>query len=375
MPDLSFYCKADGRTYTLFQRFAAGPYYFRKQHGGKNIMRSVGKDLPAAKAEAKRQIAELVAGDAIIDREATFEDLLERFVATRQTHAKHTQENDKWKLKTFRETCPKTQAELQGKMGLALNTPARNVRSGDVLAWLNETAKAKSWKARTLNHFRLFLLQAFTLGVADRLLTRDENPFASKLIKRKRHDHVKRFIPTPEQFKALIDNVREHNGEEYADYLEFLGLAGLGEAEVLPMLARDVEKDHLKVVRVKTTVPFDVPIYPWLRALVDKRVARTFTKEQPLFQVNDADKRLLKACRRLGYTYRNDKGKLTSKFTPRSLRAMLIKRLHVAGVPVKRIALWQGHRDGGRLIMEVYTEVFCDTDAAAERADLARLAA
>jgi len=44
-------------------------------------------------------------------------------------------------------------------------------------------------------------------------------------------------------------------------------------------------------------------------------------------------------------------------------------------VPVKRIALWQRHRDGGRLIQEVYTEVFCDTDKAAEQADLAKVGA
>ena len=357
--------KAGGRTRTLFRRFSGGPFYVRIQHGGKNVMRSLDTgDVPAAKAKAKQIIEGLMEGDAMIDREATFNDLLERFVATRKAHAKHSQENDSAFLNTIRDTCAKTQADLKGEMGLALNTPARKVRSGDVLAWLSKTAKDRKWKARTFNHYRLFLFQAFNLGVADRLLTRDENPFATKLIKRQRLDVVQRRIPTPEQFAAIIAEVREHDGEEFADFLEFLGLAGVGQAEALRLRACDVSKDKMKFVRVKTMVPFEVPIYPWLRALVEKRMARAFTKEQNLFHSLEAGKKLRHACRRLGY----------KRFTQRGLRAMLIKRLYDAVVPVKRIALWQGHRDGGRLIMEVYTEVFCDTDAAAERADLARLA-
>jgi hypothetical protein len=79
----------------------------------------------------------------------------------------------------------------------------------------------------------------------------------------------------------------------------------------------------------------------------------------------EAGKKLRHACRRL---------KL-KRFKQRELLAMLIKRLYDAGVPVKRNALCQGHRDGGRLIQEVYTEVFCDTDKAAEEADLAKVGA
>jgi integrase len=76
-----------------------------------------------------------------------------------------------------------------------------------------------------------------------------------------------------------------------------------------------------------------------------------------------AHRHLSRACDRLGYKH----------FTQRGLRAMLIKRLYDAGVPVKRIAAWQGHSDGGALIQNVYTEVFCDNDAAAEAADLAKV--
>lgn len=365
MADLSFF--AGGRKRKLFRRSEGGFLYLRVKHQGTNVTKCLKtRDVPTAKANGKEFIDGLIEGENFIDREATFDELLERFLKTRQV-ARHSMENDKAFLATIRGTCAKNQSELNGKMGLALTTPARKVRSGDVMAWLNETAAARNWRARTYNHYRLWLFQAFNLGEADRLLTRDENPFSNRLIKRRRLDPVTRNIPTPEQFAAIIAEVREHDDDDYADFLEFLGLAGLGQAEVLALRPRDIKNDKMTVIRLKTKVRFEVPIYPWLRPLVQRRLALMFSDEQTLFppKCAEAGKKLRHSCRRL---------KL-KRFKQRELRAMLIKRLYDASVPVKRIALWQGHRDGGRLIQEVYTEVFCDTDKAAEQADLAKIGA
>jgi hypothetical protein len=55
------------------------------------------------------------------------------------------------------------------------------------------------------------------------------------------------------------------------------------------------------------------------------------------------------------------------------LRQFLIGRLWKAGVNRKLIAKWQGHRDGGKLIIDTYTEVFGDDDSAYGRQQLAKL--
>jgi integrase len=193
------------------------------------------------------------------------------------------------------------------------------------------------------------------------------------MIKRRRLDPVRRNIPTEEQFRALIENVRQEecSGEKYADFLDFLGRAGVGQAEACALEWRDVSATKMRFVRRKTRVAFEVPIYSWLVPLITKLRSRSPADQGRVFDVQDAGKALRRACRRLGLV----EGKQRPKFTQRSLRAMLIKRLYDAGIPVKRIALWQGHRDGGKLIQEVYTEVFCDTDQAAEDADLARIGA
>jgi len=52
---------------------------------------------------------------------------------------------------------------------------------------------------------------------------------------------------------------------------------------------------------------------------------------------------------------------------------VLIRRLWQSGVDYKLIAKWQGHQDGGKLILDTYTEVFSADDAEYETAQLARI--
>jgi integrase len=279
--------------------------------------------------------------------------LIDRFMATRSAMGKATLNNDRWLAKTFRAT-----------FGRPLTVLAEKVTTGDLLAWLNTQAAARNWGSRSYNHARLWLMQIFRLAVAEKAIRPQDDPFRDKqLIRPRRKDPVRRFIPTPEQFEAIIEKVRVVGGP--ADFLAFLGLAGVGQAEARALTWEDIKGDKMQFVRQKTKRRFEVPIYSWLAPLMSKLMqeagpART---GNVFGSVTNPNRVLDKACDRLG----------TRRFTPRGLRAMLIKRLYDNGVPVKRIAQWQGHCDGGKLILEVYTEVFSSGDAAAERADLARV--
>src|SRR5262249_36504980 len=66
-----------------------------------------------------------------------------------------------------------------------------------------------------------------------------------------------------------------------------------------------------------------------------------------LFLISSACKSLTSACERLEFP----------AFTHRSLRRMFITRAIERGVDVKVIATWQGHRDGGKLILDTYSHV------------------
>jgi hypothetical protein len=55
-------------------------------------------------------------------------------------------------------------------------------------------------------------------------------------------------------------------------------------------------------------------------------------------------------CRQLGFPH----------FTPRSLRKFGIVRLLRSGVNVKLVSKWQGHQDGGKLILDTYRHKMSD---------------
>ena len=66
-----------------------------------------------------------------------------------------------------------------------------------------------------------------------------------------------------------------------------------------------------------------------------------------MFEIKDAKRAIAAACKRL---------KLPA-FSHRSLRRMFIVRCIERGVDVKVISQWQGHRDGGALILNTYSHV------------------
>jgi integrase len=89
-----------------------------------------------------------------------------------------------------------------------------------------------------------------------------------------------------------------------------------------------------------------IPIYPQLRPLVEK-LCKGKKHDERLFSLGQARKALTNACKRLDFPI----------YTHRSLRRMFITRAIERGVDVKVIADWQGHRDGGKLILQTYSHV------------------
>lgn len=195
------------------------------------------------------------------------------------------------------------------------------------------------------------LKDLFESAVRDRLIIASLSP-AAHLKGTKRETPI-RLTPTFEQFKTIIASVRAqtyngHGAEESADFLEFLGQAGLGQAEARVLTRADVnfEAGQIRTFRQKTSTGFAVPIYPQLRPLLEK-LCRGKKSSDKIFKISDAKKALAAACGRLGFP----------PFSQRSLRRMFITRAIERGVDIKVISQWQGHRDGGQLILSTYSHV------------------
>jgi integrase len=139
-----------------------------------------------------------------------------------------------------------------------------------------------------------------------------------------------------------------HDAEQSGDFIEFLGLAGLGQAEAASIIRAhvDLESGRMIVYRHKTDVGFVIPIYPQLRPLVEK-LCNGKKHHERLFVIDQARQALANACKRLELP----------PYTHRSLRRMFITRAIERGVDVKVIAEWQGHADGGKLILQTYSHV------------------
>jgi integrase len=335
---------------------ATGSYYGFKKIGRRRFRHSL---KTSDRATANRKLTEWLRNLNAADPTAAdikLEALLQNFLSSRAAKGKRT-----------RETEESIARVLRGTFQPGMTLPVRRIKTSDLLKWLNTEAAARRWRNRTFNRQRLFLRQLFDLALADGVVTEQSNPFKAKLIRPKKAEKVIRNIPTLTQFDAIIENVRSQRDnsqrEQSADFLAFLGLAGVGQAEAIDLKWRDIDADKIRLIRRKTGAQFTVPIYVWLAPLVQRlRSARKGVDgNEKVFSIGNAKRALRNACIRL---------KLP-QFTQRNLRAMCIKRLYDAEVPVKRIALWQGHSDGGKLIQQIYTEVFCDTDAVAEAADLA----
>jgi integrase len=223
----------------------------------------------------------------------------------------------------------------------------RDLKPTEVERWLSEQFGDVS--RSSYNGALSLVRDALTKAVRDRVLF--ENPAAH--LKYHRRQKPIRLTPTWDQFKAIIADVRSqefngHGAEESGDFLEFCGLAGLGQAEVSAIKRSDVDLDAGRIIvyRHKTDTGFAIPIYPQLRPLIEK-LCQGKKPNDHLFRIAQARQALANACQRL---------ELPS-FSHRSLRRMFITCCLEKGIDVQTVSRWQGHRDGGKLILDTYGHV------------------
>lgn len=354
----------------LYRDRVTSTYYGMKKVSGRRKLHSLETtDRVTAAGKLARWLGELADADASAS-DLKLAALVNKYKAVRAGQAVSTVRNDTVFADRF-------VATFERGMGVKVV----DIRTSDLSAWITGEATKSGWEPRTFNHYRLFLKGIFDLAVQDRVIVKAQNPFDPQFIKRRKPGHVFRRIPTLEQFTAIVAYARREPGDPKAkgsdpggsrhasQFIELLGGAGVGQAEAASMVVRDLgvtgPDERLVFIRQKTKKRFQVPVYPWLRNLVaelrdDHKLS---TPETPVFTIKDVKTPMATACRNLKFP----------RFTQRNLRAMLIKRLHDLRITPKQIAAWQGHTDGGVLIQQVYTEVFCDSDRTAERANLALL--
>lgn len=318
----------------LYRYSSNGVYYALLKHHGKQKRQSL---ETTDKALAKRKLADLKGGISTLDHatgRVTLKELCARFLATVQNQKPRTKERKEAIIKRLLADFPD-----------GPNCPVSKVRKSSLEAWLARYGFGYA----SHNLYVQCLWALFDLAVADRLL--HESPAAD--IKGRKILKPVRITPTFEEFRRIIADVRaqRHNADavDSAYFLEFMGLAGVGQAEIgnLTRADFDFEKDRIRLYRVKTSTPYFIPLFPQLKPLLERMKVQAMPHDQRVFVIQDGKKALSGACKRLGLP----------AYSQRSLRRMFITRCIELGIDVKVISDWQGHQDGGKLILATYSHV------------------
>ena len=322
------------REHGLYRYNPSGQYFARVRFTGKLYRRKLDTDdLVVAKRKLRVFKNDLGRTDATKGN-TSFAKMLDDYTAT-LTGADSTKEDKLAIVRKLKQTW----------FGID-SLPLRMVIPSQVKTWLSQHYGSKS--ATYYNSALTVVRSALQMAVDDKIIT--ENP-ASDLKYRKRKKPI-RLTPSYEQFKRIVAAIRSQrfnaDAEQSGDFIEFMGLAGRGQAEVAAITRAhvDLESGRISVYRRKTESAFVIPIYPQLRPLIEK-LCKGKKHDQRLFAINEARKALANACKRLDF----------SPFTHRSLRRMFITRAIEKGIDVKVISEWQGHKDGGKLILQTYSHV------------------
>jgi integrase len=314
-------------------RYRNGNYYARFKSGGKEIRCSL---ETTDRKLAERNLAKKKDDQSQIDRsqgKLTLAELCDRYLKTVQHQKPKTIERKSFIVRRIKTDWP------TGKL-----TQIGKIKPSDVELWLSRYRFGSASRNLHISCVR----ELFNSAVRDRIITASP---AAHLRSAKREKPI-RLTPTFEQFKAIIADVRAQpfnaDAQASADFLEFLGLAGLGQAEASSLTRADVDFAAGQIItyRHKTSTGFAIPIFPQVRPLLE-RLCEGKAHDARVFKISDAKKALAGACQRLDYP----------PFSQRSLRRMFITRAIEKGVDVKVIAQWQAHRDGGKLILDTYSHV------------------
>ena len=319
----------------LYRYSSTGGYYARVKSNRKEIRRSLettDRDL------AKRRLAKLKDDLSKIDPSKgrmTLAELCDQYLRTVQHQKAKTVERKELIARRIKEEWPG-----------GANCAVSKVKPSDVQFWL---AQYKFGSASRNLHLA-GLKDIFEMAVRDGIIA--HSPASD--FKAMKLEKPIRKTPSFEEFKAIIDDIRAQpfnaDAKDSADFIEFLGLAGLGQAEASALTWGDIDwrSERITTFRHKTESGFAIPLYPQLRPLLERlKKDRNLPPDESVFKIRDGKKALAGACKRSGLP----------AYSQRAFRRMFITRAIQKGIEVKVIAEWQGHKDGGKLILGTYSHV------------------
>jgi len=329
---------------SIYRHSSSGAYYARFRHKGERIMQRLGKEhFPCTSLPEAKRLLKLLKSDLetteVKARKKTLGQILKEFRA-QLGGAKKTRDNKNRQLDRMEKEFP-----------LPLSTRITEIKKTDLLRFMAQYDDGVM--VDRYNAIVTVVRDVFSFAVDDKAIA--SSPALGMKYKKEK-DTIKRLTPSFTEFAAIVESIRSQpladTAKDSADLVEFMGLAGLGTAECDDLKWRDInfETNTITVIRKKTSTEFSIPIYPQLRPLLTRMNEEREKEKKPsdkVFKVRDPKKSLTSACERLGYP----------NYSARAFRRLFITRSLQLGIDAQTIASWQGHKDGGALILKVYAQV------------------
>ena len=325
------------RVPNLYRRQATGVYYLRVKRIGREFRRSL---RTSDFALAKRRLREFEGKASRLqgvetDKHLLFEDLSKRWLESIKADMKAS--SYARRVGAVRALSPFFKGELVSKLGRR-----------QIEAWKTKRATKLSAQTANIEAETLRLMLDYAMNDLRILL---ENPARS--IKRRKVRSVERLIPSKDDFRALVTELRNGHRStgEAANFVEFLAYSGTRQAEAAAVSWRDVNFD-LGLLTItggtdgtKNHQHRTVPLFPPLRRLLEQMKANQHTSAgTKLFAITSAHLQIHRACSRLGLQH----------YGHHSMRHFFCSNCIEAGVDFLTLSRWVGHSDGGVLIGKTY---------------------
>lgn len=217
-------------------------YAIKKLHGKRKEHSLKTSDRKLAERRLKEWVRTLDKVDTAQEY-TTLKQLLEKFVKANQGKAAKTRATNDSIVKIF-----------TASWGYDLHMRVSDIRASHLNEWL--AGHEERLKHTSYNRYTGFLKQLFEIAVADRIIA--DSPFLGVSTAWKKPQTPRRLIPSQEQFEAIVSFIRHQkfnpHAKDTADFIEFLGLAGVGQAEASALKWGDIDwkKKRIHIRRRKT---------------------------------------------------------------------------------------------------------------------------
>ena len=338
LPKSSREFKKITRVPNLYRRQATGVYYLRVKRLGREFRRSL---RTTDFALAKRRLREFEGKASRLqgietDKRLLFEDLSKRWLESIKPDMKASSYARRGGA--VRALSPFFKGELVAKLGRS-----------QIEAWKTKRAARVAAQTANIEAETLRLMLDYAMNDLRILL---ENPARS--IKRRKVRSAERLIPSKEDFRALVAELRNGHRStgEAANFVEFLAYSGTRKAEAAAMCWRDVSFD-LGLLTItggtdgtKNHQHRAIPLFPPLRRLLEQMKARrpSVNGGDRLFSIASAHLQIHRACKRLSL----------QRYGHHSMRHFFCSNCIEVGVDFLTLSRWVGHSDGGVLIGKTY---------------------